>query len=36
MKIREKDNTYIPIKSYITCVRFMYHPKVLYLIQHNI
>ena len=36
MKIREMDNAYIPINTYVTYLRFMFHPKVLYFIQHNI
>ena len=36
MKIREKNNAYIPIKPYITYIRFMCYLKVLYFIQRNI
>ena len=32
----ELDNTYISINAYIAYLRFMYHPDVLYFIQHNI
>ena len=35
-EIRETDNAYIPINTYITYMRFMYHPNVLYFTQHYI
>ena len=35
MKIRETDNAYIPINTYIRYLRLMYYPNILYFTVYN-